>query len=66
MLAWIEQSPKSVGLNNIYMCVCVSVHILKGTDEIIISGRIDLGIQSLENLTVNLEFEKCYPAMKRW
>lgn len=62
MLAWIEQSPESVVLNNIFMCVCAC--ILKRTDEIIISGRMDLSIHSLEKLTVSLEFEKCYPAMK--
>lgn len=43
------------------MCLCVC--ILKGIDEIIISGRMDLGIHTLEKLTVSLEFEKCYPAM---
>lgn len=62
MLAWIEQPLRSVVLNNICMCVCMC--ILKGADEIIISGRMDLGIHGLEKLTVNLEFEKCYPAVK--
>lgn len=61
MLAWMDQPLKSVVLNSIDMSVC----ILKGTDEIIISGRIDLGIHSLEKLIVNLEFEKCSPAMKK-
>lgn len=42
VLAWIEQLPKSIGLNNMYMCACVC--ILKGICEIVVSGRVDLGI----------------------
>lgn len=63
VLAWIEQLPKSVGLNDMYMCAHVC--ILKGIHEIVVSGRMDLGIHSLEKLTVSLKFEKCYPVMIR-
>lgn len=63
VLAWVGQLPKSVGLNNMYTCACV--YILKGFHEIVVCGRMDLGIHSLEKLRVSLKFEKCYPVMIR-
>lgn len=62
VLAWIERLSKSVGLS-MYLCMCVC--ILKGFHEIIVSGRVDLGIHSLEELTVSLKFEKCYHVIAR-
>lgn len=39
--------------------------ILKGINEIVASGGMDLGIHHLEKPTVSLKFEKCNPAVIR-